>query len=228
MRHLILALALLFGLANSDAPTIDQLYEQKDFEAAFDLATQQASEGDAQAHAWLGQFYEMGEGTQKDLIQAASHYRIGAFGGQNYARWRLGVMIDQGDAEGTLEEAVMLFQTAASEDYSNAVVSLAVMQALGRGTPEDDPAALANYRRAADLGNLSGLLGYGLMTAYGEGVEADEDEGAAWVLLASFLGLERADEYLADLAVGWPEDRIARVSSRAVDIRDELLPNWVE
>jgi hypothetical protein len=66
------------------------------------------------------------------------------------------------------------------------------------------------------------------MTAYGEGVEADEDEGAAWVLLASFLGLERADEYLADLAVGWPEDRIARVSSRAVDIRDELLPNWVE
>ncbi len=228
MRHLFLAFALLFSLANSDVPTIDQLYEQKNYEAAFALATEQAGERDAQAHSWLGQFYEMGEGTEKDLAQAASHYRIAAFGGTNYARWRLGVMIDQGNAEGTLEEAVILFQTAASEDYSNAVVSLAVMQALGRGTPEDDPPALANYRRAADLGNLSGLLGFGLMTAYGEGVKADEDEGAAWILLASFLGLERADEFLVELAVGWPDDRVERVSSRAVDIREELLPKWVE
>ena len=88
-------------------------------------------------------------------------------------------MIDQGNAPGTLEDAYSLFQMAADADFTNAMVSMAVMKALGRGTDQDYEAALANYMRAARAGNPNGTRGVGVHFALGQGVPQDLAEAAA-------------------------------------------------
>jgi len=112
------------------------------------------------------------------------------------------VLIDTGEAEGTLEDAFSLFEAAAEEDFTNAIVSLAVMQATGRGTETDYEASLASYMRAARLGNAHGIQGVGVLFALGQGVPEDRNEAAAWFLVAATLGNEAGEENFARMTSG--------------------------
>jgi TPR repeat protein len=188
MRYLLLALVMVFSLANTTGDRIDTLRGEGRAQEAFALAQEAAEAGDAEGHAWLGWFYENGEVVEVDLEKAVYHLRIAAAGGDDYARWRIGVLIDQGTAQGTLEEAVALFEAAAGEGYTDAMVSLAVMKATGRGTVQDYPAALDWYMRAARAGNAHGVQGVGVLFALGQGVETNEEEAAAWFLAATYAG----------------------------------------
>lgn len=189
MRYLILTLALIFSLGNAD-DEIQPLIDQEEYEEAFVRANQLAATGDPEAHDWLGWMYEGGNGVEADLDLAVYHYRIAAAQSESHASWRLGVLIDQGTAEGKLEEAVALFEAAAANDYINAMVSLAVMQATGRGTPQDFPAALDSYMRAAALGDGGGIRGVGIMMYLGQGVAQNTEEAAAWFLVSAARGNE--------------------------------------
>jgi len=225
MRAAILALALLFGTANT-LPTLDAemdaLIEAGKLEAAFDLASRAAEQGDPEAHDWLGWLHETGEGVPVDPAKAAEHYRIAARGADNHAAWRLGVMIDSGKAEGTLEEAVALFRAAADRGYATAMVSLAVMEATGRGTPQDFGAAMADYMRAAKLGDAGGVRGVAVMLYLGQGVAADPEEAAAWMLVAAAMGNKDADGNLGRMLEQLPNDHAPAIGRRALAIADEL------
>ncbi len=203
MRYLFLAIALVFSLANTSAseessPLNDsiQAHVDKGEDAlGFELAKQAAEEtGDHRAHEWLGWFYDYGRGVEPNLERAIYHYGIAIEGGRNYARWRMGVLIDEGRAPGTLEYAVELFETAAAEDFSNAMTSLAVMQATGRGTAVDYEAAMQNYMRAAQAGNPHGIQGVGVLFALGQGVPEDPIEATAWFLVAAVAGDEMGQQ----------------------------------
>ncbi|MEL6529616.1 MAG: tetratricopeptide repeat protein [Pseudomonadota bacterium] len=187
MRTIILALALIFGLGNSN-DEIQSLIDNEEYSQAFARASELAATGDPSAHNWLGWLYEEGKGIEIDLPLAVYHYRIAAASQENHASWRLGVLIDQGQAAGTLEEAVALFKSVAEKEYTNAIVSLAVMQATGRGTSQDYPAALESYMRAAALGDGGGLRGVGIMMYLGQGLEPNKEEAAAWFLVSAARG----------------------------------------
>lgn len=221
MRILILAAALLLGLGNS-SEQIQSLYDRGDYAAAVSTARTAAERGDPLAHAWLGRFYENGEGVAANPVTAAFHYDIAARQGENYARWRLGVMIDTGKAEGSLEQAVAYFREAAADDYTNAMVSLAVMQATGRGTPKDLIAALGNYMRAARLGDSGGVRGVGVMFHLGEGVEKDSREALAWFLVGAAMGNEDSEKSFYAVAENMPNADLDAIEARARVIAKEL------
>ena len=225
MRAVILALALMALPANTD-PTLDEqvdalLAEGADT-AALATVRAAADKGDPEGHDWLGWFHEEGRGMAVDLAKAASHYRIAAEGENNHAAWRLGVLIDSGKVKGTLEEAVALFTAAADRGSPTGLVSLAVMQANGRGTKQDFGAAMGNYMRAAKLGHAHGVRGVGVMLFFGQGVAADPEEAAAWMLVSAAMGNEEADGNLQIMLEKLPNDRLPAIGRRALAIADEL------
>lgn len=225
MRAVILALALIFGLAN--APTafeqqMQSLIDGGNATEALALAEQAADRGDAAGHDWLGWFHENGEGMAVDVATAADHYRIAARGGDDHAAWRLGVLIDGGQITGELEEAVAFFRIAAERDYINAIVSLAVMQATGRGTAQDFGAAMGNYMRAAQLGDSHGVRGVAVMLLLGEGVAADPEEAAAWFLVSAAMGNAEADANLEQVLDDLPNADFPAIGARALAIAEEL------
>lgn len=222
MRYLILALALVFGMGNFSNDAVQALVDEGKDAQAFALASEGATGGDLRAHEWLGWLYDNGRGVDQDLGKAVSHYRIAIAGGGNYARWRVGVMIDQGDTPGTLEEAVALFNAAAAEGFTNAMVSLAVMQATGRGTKQDYALAFANYMNAAYAGNPHGVQGVGVLYDLGEGVAEDDDEALAWFVVAAALKNEAALGYYTRMSEGKSASELVAVINRANDIAIEL------
>ncbi|WP_285712204.1 tetratricopeptide repeat protein [Erythrobacter oryzae] len=225
MRALILALAVVLGTANT-LPTLDEeieaLVTEGKVDEAYDLARAAAKRGDADAQDWLGWFHETGKGRKVDLKKAAEHYRKAADAGDNHAAWRLGVLIDSGKVPGRLEDAVALFQAAADRNFPAAHVSLAVMQATGRGTPKDHTAAMANYLAAAKLGHPHGVRGVGIMFYLGEGVTKDVVEAAAWFLASAAMGNEEAEQSLQSIADEVPPGNGRAIVERAKAIAAEL------
>lgn len=221
MRTLFLAFVLLFSLGNA-SDEIGDLFDRGELSAAVEAAQRASERGDPVAHAWLGRFYENGEGVEANIGTAVFHYRIAAREGENYARWRLGVMIDTGAARGTPEEAVAYFRTAAAEGYTNAMVSMAVMHASGRGTPLDYDAALASYMQAARLGDSGGVRGVGVMFQLGQAVEQDSEEALAWFLVGAAMGNQSSEEAFYQVAEGLVSFDEEGVQTRALEIAEEI------
>jgi TPR repeat protein len=225
MRAIILALALVFGVANAPTPLdrqLQELVDKGDLQQALALARQAAERGESDGHDWMGWFLEEGKGTSPDITRAAQHYRTAAALGENHARWRLGVLMDEGKITGTPQEAVALFKAAAREDYANAIVSLAVMQATGRGTPTDFAAAFANYDRAARLGDSGGMRGVAVMHYLGQGRPVDKAEAAAWLVLSASMGNADAEEVFYSIAGELSPDELDGVEQRTYAIAAEI------
>lgn len=230
MRPIVLACALALAFTNAGESlaqskandVIQALVDKGEDEAAFNAASEAAERGDTRAMEWLGWFYEEGVSVETNIDLAIRHYRAALAGGHNHSRWRIGVLIDTGKAEGTLEEAVELFTMAAEDGHTDALTSLAVMQATGRGTPLDYEASLASYMQAARAGNPHGVQGVGVLFALGQGVEKDIEEAAAWFLVSAFAGNETGATNFDLAAEGMHPVRLAFVIKRAQAIADEL------
>jgi TPR repeat protein len=177
---------------------VDALIMSGKADAAFALAQRGAAQEDAELTGYVGWFYDNGRAVSADHGEAARWYKKAAEMGDAFARWRLGVMIDEGLAEGTLAEAVTLFRKAAGQKHSDALVSLAVMYATGRGVEADPVAAMRYYQAAALRGNAHGVQGLGVLFANGEGVEKDWTEAIAHWVVAAAAGNETADQLLAE------------------------------
>ena len=226
-KTLLAGLILFFSVANTQPgdpvdAAIQALVDEDQYKAAFRYAEKAANSDEPAAQEWLGWFYDNGLGVEPDTQKAAYHYRLAANAGQNYSRWRLGVMIDQGNAPGTLEDAYSLFQMAADADFTNAMVSMAVMQALGRGTDQDYEAALANYMRAARAGNPNGTRGVGVHFALGQGVPQDLAEAAAWFLVGAASGDSQSNDNLSAVTDGISDEEMSAIVDRADAIAQEL------
>ncbi|MEO0462772.1 MAG: tetratricopeptide repeat protein [Pseudomonadota bacterium] len=226
MRILILALALFFAPLSAPALAathpVETAYDSGDVDGAVALAREGAAAGDAVSAEWLGRFYEDGVGVVQDYAQAAVYFRSAAESGRNLARWRVGVLIDEGKIEGTLQDAVALFQAGADDGYLDCIVSLAVMQATGRGTPVDYEASMTNYMRAAQAGSEHGIQGVGILHALGQGVPRDMVEAMAWFSVAGFQGSEPGRANAARVLESLDDAQMKTAAARAEAIMDEL------
>ncbi|MEO1489648.1 MAG: tetratricopeptide repeat protein [Pseudomonadota bacterium] len=220
--RLLLPVIAPFLLGFSPPQLIDLSQDEEAFEDAFKEALNEAKKGDPEAHDRLGWAYENGRGVELDYKAAAHHYRIAAQGGNEHSRWRLGVMIDEGRTLGELSEAVALFTIGAQNGYLDALVSLAVMQATGRGTERDFTAALGSYMKAAKAGNAAGIRGVALMIVLGEGVEADPQEAASWFMVAGALGNQDAINNLNIVLEQMIEPDRGAIAARAYEVAEEL------
>lgn len=218
MKRLFLTLPAAFVLmANSPAEVDTLLVEGKDAQA-YQMAQAGAQAGDAELTGYLGWFHDNGRHVAEDDARAAELFRQAADMGDAYAQWRLAVMIDEGIADGTLEEAVALFRKAAAQKNADGMVGLGVMHATGRGTERDYEAAMRYYQAAARLGSAQGLHGIGLLYANGEGVEVDLAEAVAHWLVAAAAGHEAATDLLDQFSDQVPASETKALFGRADEI----------
>lgn len=186
------------------------------------MATIEAApaKGEIEAISALAWRYETGSGVAEDDARAASLYRAAAARGEPLAQWRLGVMIDEGSAAGSAEDAVALFRGAAAQKSAAAMASLAVMHATGRGVERDYEAAMRYYQAAARMGSAHGIQGIGVLHANGQGVERDMDEALAYWLVAAAAGNGAATTLVLEHMPASGTGRAGRIYARASAIAD--------
>lgn len=189
---------------------------------AFTLATVQAeaANGQADAISTLGWMYETGRGVPTDLTKAVALYRDSASKGDTFGTWRMGVMIDQGHAPGTADQAVALFRQAAAQKSPGAVASLGVMYATGRGVERDYETAMRYYQAAARMGSAHGIEGIGVLYANGQGVPRDMNEALAHWLVAAAAGDSDAMALVMQHMPGSGTPEAAPIYQRATAIAD--------
>ncbi|MFZ1741504.1 MAG: tetratricopeptide repeat protein, partial [Pontixanthobacter sp.] len=147
-------------------------------------------------------------------------YRQAAQSGQAFAMWRLAVMIDEGEAEGTLEEAVEMLKAAADLGYSNAWASLGVMHATGHGTDTDFAAAIEAYQRASEMGNSYGFHGLGVLYYDGQGVPANDFEAMAYWYVAAMMDNSGSQDNFEQFAGDFSDEEMGRILARAQEIAE--------
>ncbi len=218
MRSLLGVLAAT-TLAVGAAPSLSA---QGAVEPQFTLAVIQAeaAKGQADAISTLGWMYETGKGVAEDDAKAASLYRTAVAQGDSFGQWRMGVMIDEGTAQGSHEQAVALFRQAAAQKSPGATASLGVMYATGRGVERDYEAAMRYYQAAARMGSAHGIEGIGVLYANGQGVERNMDEALAHWMVAAAAGDDDAMKLLMQHMPASGDPAAAPVYARAHVIAD--------
>ena len=148
----------------------------------------EAARGHADAISTLGWMYETGEGVAADTTRAVSLYQTALTKGDAFGAWRMGVLIDEGKAPGTRQQAIALFRQAAANKSPGATASLGAMHASGHGVTRDYEAAMRYYQAAARMGSAHGIEGIGVLYANGQGVEQNMSEALAHWLVAAAAG----------------------------------------
>lgn len=180
----------------------------------------EAATGNGEAISTLGWMYETGEGVTVDAKKAASLYRTAVEKGDAFGKWRMGVMIDEGQAVGSHAQALTLFREAAAAKSPGATASLGVMYASGRGVARDYETAMRYYQAAARMGSAHGIQGIGVLYANGQGVARSMPEALAHWLVAAAAGDSDAMALLMEHmpTAGSPE--AAPIYDRATVIAD--------
>ena len=217
-RLVVLPAAALLLMANTVVDQARDLMSDGKEAGAFALIEKAAQDGDPEAINYLAWFYDNGRHVDADAEAAMRLYRQAAREGVAYAQWRLGVAIDKGETDGKLTEAVSLFRAAADQEFTNAMTSLAVMHATGRGTPLDAEAARELYFKAGQAGNAHAIRGLGVLYLHGEGVEIDPVEAAAYFLVSASRGNEEAAQAFERTAVNFDQATFERAMVRATEV----------
>ena len=145
-----------------------------------------ASEGNANAQAYLGQMYLIGKG--RSYGDADIWFRKASAQGNGYGQAGLGWMYAMGRGVPQSDtEAVTWFRKAAKQGNAIGQFNLGMMYLHGIGVPQSDAEAALWFRKAADQGNFDAMLVLSMMD---DAVPKNETE---------FLALDRkaADPLIA-------------------------------
>jgi hypothetical protein len=205
-------------LALGAAPSLSAQEAAPQFTLAMIQA--EAAKGQADAISTLGWMYETGKGVSEDNSKAASLYKTAIAQGDSFGQWRMGVMIDEGTAQGSQAQAVALFRQAAAQKSAGATASLGVMYATGRGVERDYDAAMRYYQAAARMGSAHGIEGIGVLYANGQGVARNMDEALAHWMVAAAAGDEDAMKLLMQYMPGAGTPEAGKIYDRANAIAD--------
>ncbi|MBR1646542.1 MAG: SEL1-like repeat protein [Selenomonadaceae bacterium] len=122
----------------------------------------------------LGEMYDDGRGTKKNLAKTVECYEKGVQFGNSWAANRLGVMYSNGEyVEQNPRKAFELYKKAVELDNINAntaaVINLAGCYRYGEGTEKNSALAFKYYKQAADAGDVNAIIAMGEMFRNGEG-----------------------------------------------------------
>jgi TPR repeat protein len=161
--------------ARGDLTDAKDLYEARNYAAAFPLFKRIAEDGNVEAKGYLGVMYLEGQGTSPDEVQAEFWLREAIKKRDARAMRGLGALYEM---EGNYYRAKHWYQRAVEEhDYAPAMRSLAEMYAHGRYGKANRDSALALYKKAADAGIVEALVGAG--EVYQRGLDGPRDTDAA-------------------------------------------------
>jgi len=188
-----------------------EAYNKEDFSTAFELYTQLAKEGDADAQTSLGFMYQNAQGCEKDDKKAVEFYTKAAEAKHPYALFNLAVLYMNGlcGLECDQFKAHELHMQAAIREVPAAMYEVALMLEQGLGCTQNYSEAAFWYEEGAKRGNLESFNNLGTLYKDGHGVEKDDAK--------CFLCFSRAAEgglpqglynlgFLYDLGIGCEEN----------------------
>jgi TPR repeat protein len=150
---------------------------------SFNEAKARADSGDAYAQAIMAIYYATGYKVEKDLVEAADYAMQSAKQGHPLGVYRLGAMIENGDAVEQNPQlgselkvrAIAGLDSMVGDPY--AMTSLGVMLWRGQGVVQNRELAASLYKRAADMGYAPAQYNYAACLLAGQGVRKNQAEG---------------------------------------------------
>lgn len=146
--------ASLIHLANADVARGREALKDGDYHLAIAEFKAGAKKGDPEASYWLGDMFERGIGTQKDIQKALSWYRTSANGGWVKSKLGLGEIYLQGTENlQDFTQAHQWLEQAATDGEVDAMRDLGTMYAKGWGVQKDAIRAYIWFDYAASRGD---------------------------------------------------------------------------
>jgi TPR repeat protein len=181
-----------------------ELYASKDFAAALPLFKKASEAGNAEATAYLGDYYykDLFEitGVPKDDSEAVRLYRKAAEAGNGRGMSKLGLAYIAGEGVSKDNDAgVRWFRKAIDAGNAEGMMRLGIAYEQGTGVPKDYAESVKWLRQAADAGNDEAMLEVGFDFEHGQGVVADWSEAERWYSKAAELGNDSAVTLLKSL-----------------------------
>lgn len=133
-----------------------------------------ASEGNANAQAYLGQMYLTGKGVPRSDSEAVIWFRKAVAQGNGNGQAGLGWMYAMGRGVPQSDtEAVIWFRKAAEQGNAIGQHNLGKMYMYGKGVPQNDTEAVMWFRKTAEQGNGEGQFALCIMDAMGPQSKTD-------------------------------------------------------
>ena len=175
----------------------NQLYDLKDFFAAFVLYLIIAERGFVMAEYRVGNCYYNGTGVEKDFAKAVEWYTKGAEQGLATAQCDLGDCYYSGTGiEKDLAKATEWYTKAAEQGFSTAQFNLGVCYNNGSGVEQNLAKAVEWYIKATEQGNAQAQNNLGVCYEYGIGVEKNHAKAVEWYIKAAQQGNATAQNNL--------------------------------
>jgi TPR repeat protein len=208
----LLAALLLRGLgaAPRERSTADLFHDkarpdpvtgpEPSFEHALAWARRAAAAGSADAQPVLGYILTSGPEEYRDLEQAHTLYQKAAEAGspQGALGYAISLAGRAPDLDGQREIARWL-DAAAKAGLPTAYYLLGEAHERGIAGVQDLPAAVENYRLAAEQGHRSAQAKYGLALLLGRGTDKEPVNGESWLRRAALAGDAEAAALVGDL-----------------------------
>ena len=122
--------------------------DEGDYKSTFEYWTKAAKLGDINAHYFLSNLYQLGQGVEKDKKKRDFHLEEAAIGGHPTARHNLGSY--ENDERGCRERAVKHFIISAKLGYDGSLENLKHLYKQGAVSREDFAEALRGHKAAVD------------------------------------------------------------------------------
>jgi uncharacterized protein len=178
------------------------LYQREDYSGARRLLLPLAKAGVVDAQYVVGRMYALGEGVNKDLVEAKEwisgvviYYRTAAAGGDVDAQYQLGRIyldtlgVDRNEAHDSTAKAALRGHLGAQYNLSKLLNS--------RKGEEELPLESAYWLRvAAEGGHVEAQYDLGYRLARGRGVERDSQQARLWLQRAEKGGHAEAGKAL--------------------------------
>lgn len=153
-----------------------EAYNKQDFKTAFELYTELADKGDADAQTSLGYMYQNAQSCEKDDTKAVELYEKAAEAMQPYALFNLAIlyMNGLGGVKHDQFKAHELYLQAAIREVPQAMYETALMLERGLGCLQNYSEAAFWYEEGAKRGHLECFNNLGVLYKDGHGVDVNE------------------------------------------------------
>ena len=162
-------------------------YWEGDYEKALSKLSQEAEDGDAKAHRYLGHLFYNGKGVTKDLEVAFSHYLEAASMGDSISQNQVGVIYEEGKGTSQdLEEAHYWYKRSAEGGSSSAQFNLGLFYKHGKGSVGVDFEKAAKwFERAAIQNQYKAAVQLASLFDGPDATEEDNKKVFDWMLFAA-------------------------------------------
>ncbi len=192
---------------------------------SFEQVKADAEKGNAAAQCHLGGRFYNGDGTAKDLVEAAKWFHKAADQGLAKAQFNLAICYAYGDGVASnLVEAANWYRKAAEQGESEAQSNLGACYYRGEGVSKNTVEAAKWFRRAAESGCATAQQNLGACYLVGDGVPRDYVKAHIWLNLASAQGDQDAKNSVSFVETLMTRQQVAEAQQIAREFKPRKAP----